>query len=79
MITVLRASGLRIVIYRHDHEPPHVHVLGDGEVRILLFGAGGLPELVEITRMKPGDVRKALRAVRENHQLLLEEWRRIHG
>jgi hypothetical protein len=33
MITVLRASGLSVVIYKHDHEPPHVHVIGDGEVR----------------------------------------------
>lgn len=79
MITVLRASGLSIVIYRHDHEPPHVHVLGDGEVKILLNGTGGLPQVLDVSHMKVGDVEKAMRAVAENQDLLLAEWRRIHG
>ena len=26
MVTVLRAHGLRVVIYVNDHEPAHVHV-----------------------------------------------------
>jgi len=34
MVTVLRQFGLRFVIYTADHEPPHVHVYGDGEARI---------------------------------------------
>ena len=79
MITVLRASGLSIVIYRHDHEPPHVHVLGNGEVKILLNGSSGPPQVLEVTHMKLGDVQKAMRAVAENQDLLLAEWRRIHG
>jgi hypothetical protein len=29
--------------------------------------------------MKLGDVQKALRAVTDNRDLLLREWRRIHG
>ncbi|MDP3314751.1 MAG: DUF4160 domain-containing protein, partial [Devosia sp.] len=29
---MLRAYGLRVVIYQFDHPPPHVHVAGDGEV-----------------------------------------------
>jgi hypothetical protein len=79
MITVLRASGLSVVIYKHDHEPPHVHVLGDGEVKILLRGADDLPEVIDVDHMKFGDVHKAMRAVTENQELLIAEWRRIHG
>lgn len=30
MPTVLRAAGLRVVIYANDHSPAHVHVLGEG-------------------------------------------------
>jgi len=48
MITVLRAFGLSLAIYAHDHDPPHVHVIGDGRAKILLIGRGGEPELIEV-------------------------------
>lgn len=70
MITVLRASGLRVVIYKHDHEPPHVHVLGSGEVKIVLGEADSPPEVLRVDHMKLGDVQKAMRAVTENKALL---------
>ena len=34
MVTVLRAGGLRVVIFVDDHEPAHVHVFGDGQAKI---------------------------------------------
>jgi hypothetical protein len=79
MIVLLRAHGLRVVIYIDDHPPPHVHVLGDGEAKIRLVGADGRPELIESSRMKAGDVRKALAAVTEAQSMLLDEWSKIHG
>jgi hypothetical protein len=79
MITVLRARGLRVVIYRHDHEPPHVHVMGDGEVRIKLVGNDGFPELLGSWGMSAGDIRKAMRIVTDEQETLLRLWRQIHG
>jgi hypothetical protein len=35
-----------VVIFVNDHLPAHVHVFGDGEAKINLCGAEGLPELV---------------------------------
>jgi hypothetical protein len=46
MVTVLRAHGLRVVIFVDDHQPAHVHVFGDGEAKINLLGSGGAPALV---------------------------------
>ncbi|HTW71301.1 MAG TPA: DUF4160 domain-containing protein [Acetobacteraceae bacterium] len=43
MVTVLRAHGLRVVIFANDHLPAHVHVFGDGEAKIDLCGADGVP------------------------------------
>ena len=43
---MLRAQGLGVVIFVNDHLPAHVHVFGDGEAKINLCGAEGLPELV---------------------------------
>lgn len=79
MIVLLRAGGFRVVIYVDDHPPPHVHVLGDGEIKIRLVGADGRPEIMDVSGMKAGDVRKALLAVTEAQSMLLDEWSKIHG
>jgi hypothetical protein len=44
MVTVLRAEGLRAVIFVDDHHPAHVHVFGDGQAKINLAGAGETPD-----------------------------------
>jgi len=46
MVTVFRACGLRVIIFVDDHMPAHVHVFGDGQAKINLSGAGGVPELI---------------------------------
>ena len=79
MVTVLRAYGLRVVIFANDHQPAHVHVFGDGEVKISLRGAGRAPELVWADAMSRGEVRRALRIVAEQQAFLLARWEEIHG
>jgi hypothetical protein len=77
MVTVLRAEGLRIVIYVNDHLPAHVHVFGDGEAKINLVGIEGLPELVWADRMTRGEIRRSMRVVAEQQALLLQRWETI--
>lgn len=79
MVTVLRAQGLRVVIYVNDHDPAHVHVFGDGEAKINLLGAGGSPELIWADGMSHGEVRRALRIVTDEQTALLARWEEIHG
>lgn len=79
MVTVLRAHGLRAVIFLNDHEPAHVHVLGDGEAKIDLLGADGAPELVWADGMNRSEIRRALRIVTEEQARLLARWEEIHG
>ena len=78
MITVLRAYGLRVVIYKADHLPPHVQVLGDGEIKIEL-SANGPPRVMSVSGMKTSDVRRALQAVAEHQGMLLRMWSELHG
>lgn len=75
MVTVLRQHGMRFVVYTADHEPPHVHVFGDGEARIDIF------RLSVITQggMSDRDVRKAADVIEANRQLFLDVWRQYHG
>jgi hypothetical protein len=78
MVTVHRQSGLRFAIYTDDHEPAHVHILGDGEMKVVICGASGLPDLIDTERMKRGDIRKAMRIVTELQDYFMERWREIH-
>jgi hypothetical protein len=79
MVTVLRAHGLRVVIFVNDHQPAHVHVFGDGEAKINLLGVDGAPDLVWVEGMSRGEVRRAMRMVTEPQALLLARWEDIHG
>ena len=79
MVTVLRAEGLRVVIYLNDHMPAHVHVFGDGEVKINLAGPGQAPDLVQADNAGRGEVRHAMRVVFMHQAALLQRWEDIHG
>lgn len=79
MVTVLRADGLRVVIYTNDHMPAHVHVFGDGEAKIDLAGPGGTPVLLWADGMSRGEVRRAVRLVTEQQAFLRQRWEDIHG
>jgi DNA-binding phage protein len=62
MVTVLRESGLKFVIYLDDHPPAHVHVFGDGKAKIALVTDDGAPKVARTTGMKASELRKALRS-----------------
>jgi hypothetical protein len=79
MVTIFRAHGLRIVIFSNDHEPAHVHVLGDGHAKINLLGADGKPALVWAEGMKRSEVRRAMDVVTEQQAAFLARWRKMHG
>jgi len=79
MVTVYRESGLRVVIYLNDHEPAHVHVIGDGEAKINLRGADGAPELIWVQGMRFVEARRAMQIVTEQQHMLLQRWSEIHG
>ncbi|KRA55716.1 DUF4160 domain-containing protein [Devosia sp. Root635] len=75
MITLLRAAGMRFVIYTDDHEPAHLHVYGDGEARI------NIAQLAVISNrgMSKRDLTRALNIVLEYQEMFLNKWHDIHG
>lgn len=75
MITIHRAHGLRVVIFSNDHEPAHVHVFGDSQVKINLIGPDGAPQLVWAEGAKRSEVRRAMRLVIEQQAAFLGRWR----
>jgi len=79
MVTIHRAHGMRFVIYTQDHEPAHVHVLGDGELKIALSLDSGLPVLTYAIGMKVADRRRAMDVVVERQADFLARWFEIHS
>lgn len=76
MVVIYRAYGLRFVIFVDDHEPVHVHVRSDGEAKVTLIGD---PEIVRVNEMTRTDQRRMMRVIRQQQEMLLGEWSRIHG
>lgn len=79
MVTVHREGGFRVIIFTQDHNPAHVHVIGDGHAKINLIGPDGAPELVWTDGMTKAEARKAVRIVVEQQAALIARWRTIHG
>lgn len=79
MVAIHREHGLRFVIYTTDHEPAHVHIFGDGELKVNIVGADGLPEIVLGRGMKAGDRRRAMDVVKARQAEFLARWREIQG
>lgn len=79
MVVVHREAGLRFIIFKDDHEPAHVHVLGDGDAKIRLFGNDGLPKVEEAKRMKRPVLKRAKNIVKEHQFMLMNRWKEIHG
>lgn len=75
MPTVLNENGVKVVIYTHDHPPPHVHCkVGNGEVVINLEPVS----IREVKGAKANEVKKALKVVEANQDFLLSKWYEIN-
>ena len=79
MVTIHCAHGLRFVIYPNDHDPAHLHVIGDGELKVNIRGSNGLPELVWSIGMKITDRRNAMDVIRGRQDEFLAHWQRLTG
>ena len=79
MPTIHREHGLRFAIHTDDHRPAHVHVFGDGEMKIVIAAGDGPPIAVWSIGMKRADERNAMDVVLERQAEFLERWREIHG
>lgn len=80
MPTIHREDRFEIVIYTHDHPPPHVHVFdADGECVILVGDDETPPSLREVKRMRDHNVGAAFHIVQSRQPRFLERWREIHG
>lgn len=79
MPTIHREHGLRFAIHTDDHEPAHVHVFGDGEMKIVIAADDGLPLAVWSVGMTRADKRRAMEVVLERQTEFLARWPEVQG
>jgi Domain of unknown function (DUF4160) len=80
MPTILRFRGLRVMIYTHDHWPPHVHVIApEAQAKIALGEARQRPQVLINDGLTPRQLNWALTEIDRNRELLLTRWREIYG
>ncbi len=77
MPTVLNEGGYRVRINTDDHLPMHVHIWHQGNVLIIEFEDE--IRLRDNFGFSRRNERRALQVVEENRELLIREWRKIHG
>lgn len=74
--TVLTVGGYRVVIYTHDHPPPHVHVLSAG--RAAKYSLSPV-RLMDNEGFLSRELRRIERIIVDNQGLLLDAWSEIYG
>lgn len=80
MVTILREGGWSIIIYKDDHPPAHVHVIGHGgSMKIDLAAPGDEPALLKSVGVTTRDIRRALAIVARHQDILLARWNEFHG
>lgn len=73
MPEIFRLFGFSFFFYSREHEPPHVHVEGNGGMAKFEWD-GETFQLKEKYNLKANDLKKIKGAVDENADLIIRRW-----
>lgn len=78
MPELFRLYGFLFMFFSHEHEPMHVHVIGnDGEAK---FSWDGNQFVLERARnLKTNDLKKIKRAIASNSDIIVKRWKELFG
>ena len=78
MPELFRLYGFLFMFFSHEHEPMHVHVIGnDGEAK---FSWDGNQFVLERARnVKNNDLRKIKKAISANSDIIVKRWNELFG
>ncbi|MGL5949493.1 MAG: DUF4160 domain-containing protein [Aeromonas sp.] len=79
MPTIFLIYGLRVVIYPNDHDPSHVHVIGNGCEAIFNLTHQQPPELRENYGFDSKTLRRIFAELIQRNAEILAQWENIHG
>ena len=78
MPELFRLYGFLFMFFSHEHEPIHVHVIGnDAEAK---FSWNGNQFVLERARnVKNNDLRKIKKAISVNSDIIIKRWKELFG
>ena len=78
MPELFRLYGFLFMFFSHEHEPMHVHVIGnDSEAK---FSWDGNQFVLERARnLKTNDLKKIKRAIASNSDIIVKRWNELFG
>lgn len=75
MPTIFAIGPFKIIINTADHRPAHVHCVGPG-VSIVVEIVG--QRIIKNKGVSPKDLRRLTEFIKENEEVLMNEWRHYH-
>ena len=78
MPELFRLYGFLFMFFSHEHEPIHVHVIGnDAEAKF--FWNGNQFVLERARNVKNNDLRKIKKAISANSDIIVKRWKELFG
>ena len=78
MPELFRMYGFLFMFFSHEHEPMHVHVIGnDGEAKFSWDGQEFV--LVKSRNVKPNDLKRIARTIADNTDIIVKRWEELFG
>ncbi|MDY3120482.1 DUF4160 domain-containing protein [Porphyromonas somerae] len=78
MPELFRAFGFSFFFFSREHEPIHIHVMGNDGVAKYVWD-GRVFILQEVHNIKLGDRRKIEAMIDENSDLIIKRWEELFG
>ena len=78
MPELFRLYGFLFMFFSHEHEPMHVHVIGNnGEAKFSWNGQEFV--LVKSRNVKPNDLKRIARTIADNTDIIVKRWEELFG
>ncbi len=78
MPEIFRAFGFTFYFFSREHEPLHVHVMGnDGSAKFIWTGESFVLE--DYHKIKANDLKKIGAMIKENEDIIIRHWNKYFG
>ncbi len=79
MPTIFRVGSFAIVVFPADHDPPHVHAIGNGRAKIEIGRSRSDVVVVTQSGLTRAEVRDIKDEIKRRYFECLEAWRKRNG
>jgi hypothetical protein len=79
MPTLFQWGEFRVILFVHDHPPPHVHVVDDAYAKVAIGRVAGDVRLTDVRNIAPRIIRAIVKEISVRRSTICDAWSSIHG